>query len=214
MDKLAAVLTGDLIGSTEAEPSQVERSMDVLAEAAAFIAKETRNHSTRFTRYRGDGWQIHLEYPGDALWAAVYLNAALKTDPQCLATRIAIGLGAVAKLGAFGLGAAGGAAFTYSGHALDLMRASQTLTLAGETTDAIQRSLIDFMADRMSGWSLEQAEVVELMIRYGEPSQKAVADRLKITRQAVGARLQAAGYALIWRATGAFRDRHETEEVA
>ena len=94
------------------------------------------------------------------------------------------------------------------------MRASQTLTLAGETTDAIQRSLIDFMADRISGWSLEQAEVVELMIRYGEPSQKDVADRLKITRQAVGARLQAAGYALIWRATDAFRDRHKIEEVA
>ena len=151
---LAAVLTGDLIGSTEVDPSRVEHTIATLAEAASVFNNE---NPSRFTRYRGDGWQINLKRPGNAVWAAVYLNACLKADPQCLNTRIAIGIGTVESLGAVGLAGANGTAFVASGRSLDSMTAGQTLALAGEKTDAIQRSLLNFLEHTISGWSREQA---------------------------------------------------------
>jgi DNA-directed RNA polymerase specialized sigma subunit len=78
------------------------------------------------------------------------------------------------------------------------------LALAGDATDDIQRSLLSFIQDRMEGWSREQAEVVELKLRPNHnPTQGEIATRLGITRQAVGARLQAAGFDLIQRACDA-----------
>lgn len=210
MDKLSAVLTGDLIGSTDFSPNWVERSMHILGQAASCIEQTTPNHTTRFTRNRGDGWQLHLDHPGDALWVAVYLNASLKADPQSLATRIAIGIGGVQSFGATGLAAASGTAFTHSGRALDGMVAvGQILALSGTATDDLQRSLLAFIADRIKGWSREQAEV---MIRYLDarsPTQAEVAAEIGITRQAVGARLQAAGSSLIYQACDAFKDHFD-----
>ena len=206
---LTAVLTGDLIGSTEVAPAQVERSMSALADAAAFIARDSANPENRFTRFRGDGWQMNLGFAGAALRVAIYLNAVIRADPDCVPTRIAIGLGAVESLGDEGLAAARGTAFTHSGRALDTMAPGQTLALVGETTDDLQRSLVDFIADRMSGWSQEQAEVIALKLRHGDASQQDLAVRLGITRQAVAARLQAAGQGLIWRAATAFSDSHK-----
>ena len=206
---LAAVLTGDLIDSTAVEAARVDHTMATLAEAAKVIAPET---PSRFTRYRGDGWQIHLNRPGNALWAAVYLKAALKADPKCLDTRIAMGIGTVESLGAVGLAGANGAAFVASGRSLDGMIAGQTLSLAGEKTDGIQRSLLAFVANTISGWSREQAEVMKLKRDLFDLSQQDIANELDISRQAVGARLQAAGYGLIQQATTAFRNHYTTAE--
>ena len=228
MSNLAAVLTGDLIGSTEAGPRRVERSMTVLAQAAEFIENGTRNDSTHFYSYRGDGWQMHLKHPGDSLWVVVYLNALLKADPQCLPTRIAIGIGEVDSLGAAGLAGGSGNAFTSSGRALDAMPPRQTLALAGDPTDEMQRVVVAFIDERMSGWSPEQAEVVKLRLTIMEPgedemasylirrsnlTQGEIAGQLAITRQAVGARLQVAGYKLINKACDVFRGCFEPKEA-
>ena len=71
----AAVLTGDLIASTHADPTVTEHAVADLASAAADIAKWT-DADTRFTRFRGDGWQIVLTAQTVlALRAAVYMIA-------------------------------------------------------------------------------------------------------------------------------------------
>ena len=205
MSNLVAVLTGDLIGSTEAGPDRTERAMQLLQAAA----KDIGAAETRFTRYRGDGWQILLREPGKFLGVAVFLNALLKGDTTAnLQTRIAIGLGPFDSLGPSGLAAARGTAFKASGHALDKMDATdQTLALAGTSTDDIQRSLIAFVEDRMAGWSREQAEVVALKLAPASTmTQGDIAARLGIMRQAVGARLQSAGFDLILRACDALQN--------
>ena len=204
---LAAVLTGDLIGSTGVEVARVEHTMAVLANASELVAHAA---PTRFTRYRGDGWQIYLADPRDFIWVAMYLRAALTADPHCLATRIAIGIGTVDSLGETGLAGASGAAFTASGRALDSMTTGQELALAGTTVDDIQRSLLAFVADRMAGWSREQAEVVQLMWDHG--GHQDIANKLGISRQAVGARLHAAGYRLIETAGRAFYAHYDQQE--
>ena len=210
MEALTAVLTGDLIGSTEAIPDRLERSMAALAHHASLIGPDTR-----FTRFRGDGWQIYLPRPQDFLWVAVYLNAVLRSDPRgCLPSRIAIGLGRTDRLGPAGLSGASGTAFIHSGRALDAMvRVGQNIALAGEATDDIQRGIIAFIDDRITGWSQEQANVAMLRLTpQTDPTQTEIAAILGITRQAVSARFRAAGLSLILNACYAFRDHFQRPE--
>ena len=210
MEDITAVLTGDFIGSTEAEPNRLERSMAELATQAGFIS-DAIDHDTRFTRFRGDGWQIHLPSPSHFLWITVYLNAMLRSDPNgFLPTRIAIGVGQTDRLGRTGLSDASGTAFIESGRALDdMVVAGQTIALKGEKTDAIQRSTIAFIDERISGWSPEQAEVVRLKLKPGhDPTQADIAAILGISRQAVGSRFQTAGLSLVLKACDAFRDHN------
>ena len=90
--RTAAILTGDLVGSTEKPVRALERAMDALAEAARGISAWT-GADTRFTRYRGDGWQMHVALPGLALRAALTAFARLRAADAGLATRAAIGIG-------------------------------------------------------------------------------------------------------------------------
>lgn len=54
----AAVLTGDLISSSAAAPADVDRLMHRLSGAAEQAARSLGTDPPRFTRFRGDGWQI------------------------------------------------------------------------------------------------------------------------------------------------------------
>ena len=211
----AAVLSGDLIGSTNAAPSRIDHSMALISSAAARVSIDSH-----FTRYRGDGWQIYLAEPRLFLWATVYLNAVLKADPKGLPTRISIGLGTANNLGESGLAGASGTAFVHSGRALDASNAvGRTLALSGEGTDDVQRSLIAFVEDRMNSWSPEQAEAVALKLAPARvfpdsmPTQDEMSLALGISRQAVGARLKAAGWALIYNACVAIHDHFEDEAI-
>ena len=106
--------------------------MDVLADAAREISGWTPGADTRFTRYRGDGWQMHLAEPGLALRAALVLAARLRAADTGLATRAAIGIGRIEDLGTASLADARGPAFEASGHALDRMRYGRRLAIDGE----------------------------------------------------------------------------------
>lgn len=201
MKPQAAVLTGDLIGSTEVATAQVEAAMNVLAETAKKIGS-----TTFFTRSRGDGWQLFLDDPGHCLWATVFLVANLRTAELGLETRISVGLGS-AELRGSNLSEAWGTAFIASGRGLDEMPKGQMLALEGEGTDAFQRRIFAFVEDRIRRWSREQAESMALTIT-GEDTltQSELARLLGVTRQAIAARRQAAGYDLI---VGAFNDFYD-----
>jgi hypothetical protein len=205
MGKLSAVLTGDFIGSTDVAPERLAHSMAVLA-AEAGILGEAIGSDFRFTRFRGDGWQIHLADPRHFLGVTVYLNAVLRSDPvHCLNSRIAIGLGQTDSLGTTNLSDASGSAFVHSGRALDdTMLPGQIIALEGDGTNGIQRSAIAFVENLITNWSPEQAQVTKLDLSPGSVTQAEMATVLGISRQAVGARLQAAGGRLMRKALDAF----------
>lgn len=243
MKAQAAVLTGDLIGSTEAPPEAVETGMRLLARLATQIGT-----TTFFTRYRGDGWQIYLEDPGAGLSSTLFIWASLRAAGG-LESRIALGLGkavgmqtnalatfqqqdypqiqrnalaghappgllpsskqnALAPhsqgeavtpqlnvLATVGLSGVMGEAFTASGRALDHMNRPQRLALAGQAVDPLHRRLFALIEERITSWSVEQAEAMALVFTPDtELTQAAMAERLGISRQAVAARLQAGGY--------------------
>jgi hypothetical protein len=205
----AAVLTGDLIGSTSAGPDAIDRAMHALANAARELSHET-GQDTRFTRFRGDGWQIHLPHPRHALRACLMMIASLRASGHALATRISVGIGPVDRLGNTGLSEASGEAFVTSGHGLDMMPRSRRLIIAGGGADAKwHTSLFDLIEWLSRRWSREQAEAVMLSLGPDRPAHADIAQSLGISRQALQARLVSAGYHAFQEALNTFESAPE-----
>jgi len=192
----AAILTGDLIGSTRAAPADLEAAIDLLAATADEIAAWMPDApGPRFTRYRGDGWQLHVAVPALALRALLFLIARLRAADIGLGTRAAIGIGEVASLGTESLADARGPAFEASGRALDAMGRTRRLAIEGEGVTPWQRIIVDLLDERSARWTRPQAEAVHLALalRPDEPTLAEMAATLDITAQAVNYRLTGAG---------------------
>ena len=206
MTQTVAILTGDLIGSPAASPDRVEATMGRLALCAAAIGPDAS-----FTRFRGDGWQMRLVEPGYCLKDCLYILASLRAG-NLLATRIAVGIGIEYPTDAKDLSTAMGPAFTASGRALEMMRPGETLALAGEEDiDRYRQLVFAFAADHAARWSTEQAEAMAMAIGPDGMTQEIIATRVGIPRQAVGARLKAAGYGLLDRASMVFLREYTAE---
>ncbi len=184
--------------------------MAVLAACAAEI-----DSNTRFTRYRGDGWQLCLDTPGHCLWACLYIFAKLQIEGT-LSTRIAVGIGDAFPMHSKDLSTALGPAFTASGRALEAMRHGQRLALAGEGVDDFRRLAFAFAEEYAARWSWEQAQAMAMALSpvEPEPTQDDIAKALGITRQAVGSRLRAAGNSMLQRTSCAFVEAYEMQVPA
>ncbi len=189
-----AILTGDLISSTTRHASDVDAAMQTLAAGARDIAVwgGNKNH---FTRARGDGWQLDVTPPHQALRAALYLTARLRAADLGLTSRIAIGLGPITTLGSGTLADGHGEAFVTSGQRLDAMRRGEILAVAGAGITPLHRALVVMMSERVSRWTREQAQALLAVLPPDALPQTAVAERLKISPQAVGYRLSGAAAA-------------------
>ena len=178
-----AILTGDLIGSTEAPPEATEAALAVIASAPA---------SQRFTRFRGDGWQIATEAslgPRLALTVLARLRAAGGVE-----SRIAVGLGAVEDWGLPGdLSQARGPALTLSGRALDAM--TGLLALSEDPPDPRNLALVRLWEAQARRWSPQQAEALALALQGLRQTE--IAARLRISPQAVSLRLKGADAAAL-----------------
>ncbi|MCB2137535.1 MAG: hypothetical protein KDE08_16590 [Rhodobacteraceae bacterium] len=197
MTRIAAVLTGDLIGSTKGDPARAERAMAALEGAAKALSGWRDETETRFTRFRGDGWQILVEPANWGLRAALFLKARLGAAGTGIDTRIAIGLGPVDEPGPATLAAARGVAFEASGRALDGMKKGAILVIDGAGVTGLHRAAVTLLAPLMQDWSREQAEAVAHAIEPAAPTLAQIAERLGITPQAVNYRLKAADYAAV-----------------
>jgi hypothetical protein len=202
----AAVLTGDLIRSTDASPEAVDEAMNLLSYTAHRIWQ-----FSRFTRYRGDGWQMYLANPGLGLASMLLMSTKLRAAGG-LETRIALGLGKANIAANNGLATASGSAFTASGRALDTLEAPRRLALAGEGVDRLHIRLVAMIDRQTASWSKEQSEVIEMLLApNGPPTQTLMAERLGISRQAVAARIHAAGFDQINGAANDFLAHFGTE---
>lgn len=199
---MPAVLTGDLIRSTRQGGRAVDFSLAALDHAAEEIAGWGLG-ATRFTRFRGDGWQIYLSASGPVLRAALFCAACLRAAETGLRTRIGAGVGAVDRLDA-DLGRAAGPAFVLSGRALDGMVRTRWLAIDGVGPGPWPEAVVDLADWIAARWSREQAEAVAMALDPAGPAQAEIAERLGISRQAVQARLAGAGFQALGAALAAF----------
>lgn len=198
-----AVLTGDLIRSRSADPDTVNTAIRALEAAAADFGRAW-SFDPRFTRFRGDGWQMLLPQPARVLDACLYMAARLRSAVPPLRTRISAGIGDASVPVRGDLSGATGPAFFVSGSALDDMPRKRRLSIAGDGVGIWQGAvtqMADWMIDR---WTPPQAEAVALAL-VGDETNEEMAGRLGISRQAFEARLAGAGFAAFDEALRAFR---------
>lgn len=188
-----SVLTGDLIQSRTASKAAVDQAFTALQTAAEQFGKGW-DIDLRFTRYRGDGWQVLLCKPGLTLHALIFLRARLRAADAGIDTRIAAGIGALGTAGTRDLSDASGAAFVASGHALDAMSPKRQLTITGTGVTDELAALIDLTEFISMGWTAAQAEAVAHALDQNAPTHDEIAKTLGITRQAVQSRLAGAGF--------------------
>jgi hypothetical protein len=204
MSEAKAVLTGDLMSSTRAGPERTDRALCALA-AAADVISQWLHEDTRFTRFRGDGWQIYLgAQPGLAFRASLYLAARLRMAETGLATRIAAGVGPVVRVGTAGLADASGVAFEISGHALDHMERTRRLVIEGVGITPWHVSLFEVADWMVRRWSCAQAEAVALALNDKAAAMADLAAEIGVTRQAFEARLAGSGLRALETALWAF----------
>ncbi len=206
--KPLAVFTGDLIGSSDAAPDRVERAMAAIAETADNLVPLLGVESLRFTRFRGDGWQVLIGPPENIFRAATMFLADLRAANVDIETRMGIGIGDVASRGTRDLSDARGGAFIRSGHALDDMDPQDRIFIdspddpAAPWAEAALQTLA-FLARR---WSKEQAEAISLRMLKPEEPLMALAQHFNISRQAFSDRLSSAGYRPIEANLAAFEE--------
>lgn len=208
---IVAVVTGDLIGSRNSEPETVEAAMALLRAVALDIDMWIEGRETRFTRYRGDGWQIHVGEAGLALRAAVCIVARLRASGLAIATRAAIGIGTAETLGTDSLADARGTAFDAAGGALDDLGRTHRLAIAGEDVTACHRIIVSLIDERIGRWTREQAEATALYLHPDAPTLADIAARIGVTPQAVGYRLNGAGATVLRRALKDWETEYEEQ---
>lgn len=196
---LYAVLTGDLIGSTRVPAAAQEGSMACLAAMAGRLVGWPEGVPPRFTRHRGDGWQI-VAPATFGLRVALVLAAALRARPDLPATRLAIGLGAATSLGSADLRDARGPAFEASGHALDTMERQRLLALSGTGVTPLHQAVLRLMDLQLARWTAAQAEIAAEALHPEAPTLADLAARHGITPQAVSERMKAGGITALRRA--------------
>lgn len=211
-----AVLTGDLIASTQAGTAAVDRAMAVLSATAEEItgwtlAEKIAVEDTHFTRFRGDGWQIVVSIARFGLRAALLMYAKLVADPGLPATRIAVGISTIDRLPGPDLSNADGAAFAISGRALAQIERGEHLRVAGHRITPFRAALVALIDDRISDWTPEQAEAVAHVLAPDAPTQAAIAATLGISPQALSSRLTGARWPTLRRVLAAWEDPEEEE---
>lgn len=211
--KIVAVLTGDLVGSQKAHPGQVEKAMQRI-EATARDLSDLADADTRFTRFRGDGWQMVIGRAGLVLQACLIIIADLRASGIGIETRISAGVGPFDTLGTANLSDASGRAFYVSGRHLDLIPKHRRMVIAGgrqspQGDDRTgerdwQASIFDLAEWQCSSWTQAQAEAVAMALRQNLRTHQEMADRLGITRQAMQSRLAGAGFSSLETPLAAF----------
>lgn len=217
---IVAVLTGDIVASGKIGANDLEAALARISSTAADLS-EMADAETRFTRFRGDGWQVVLRTAQLALRAPLMVLADLRASGLEVETRISVGVGHVTSLGTSDLSDASGSAFSVSGHHLDDMPKHRRLAIAGGRDTAVhgvadkewQAAIFD-MAEWIAGrWSRHQAQAMAMALRDDWQTQDDLAQRLGITRQAMHARLTGAGFQAMENAIAAIQ-RYEWDPAA
>lgn len=200
MNKLFAVITGDVAGSSRLQISDREKLIGVLSTSFDRIGKICPSETIKapFEIFRGDSFQGVLALPQEALKAALVIRATLREElgkPGGFAAdaRIAIGIGTVDLLPEVKTGMGDGEAFQRSGPVLDKMRKDQRLRIVTPSQDLnaafdVLCSLTDTILAR---WTRRQAEV--FVASLGGLTQEQMAQNLSLSQPVVTRHLTAAG---------------------
>ena len=179
------VLTGDVIGSRNADP---ERWLPALKASLGAWGSEPHDWEI----FRGDSFTCAV--PADtALHAALSIQANLVASAGVL-VRIGVGIGS-ASLRAERITEAQGTAFTHSGDAFDSLKRSPLKLRSGDPEwDAEWDVILGFGSRVIEGWTESAAAAVEVALRQPDRSQGEWAEALGKSQSTVSEALKRASF--------------------
>jgi hypothetical protein len=186
---MIAVITGDIINSRHIknDPFWIARLKEVLSQYGV--------QGQHWEIFRGDGFQLEVAQPLDALKIMLHIKAALKQVGQTDA-RMAIGIGQKDVV-ATSVSESNGQAFVFSGEALEnLKKDKQNLRIITPWNDFNQEQnvLMKLASLAINDWKKGSAELVYMLCQNDQRTQHEIAQMLGIKQSAVSQRLARAHY--------------------
>ena len=200
VERIYAVLTGDLVKSSRLTNVESSGAMARLKKVATAFAEQHPNSVVgRMDTFRHDSWQLLLENPALAFRTAVFLRAALKLQSDASTkydTRISIGIGKVELVSKRRISDSRGPAFTCSGKGLDAIDGRCLALVTGDDPSTLwhmlERGVVPLIDCVVSDWTPTESRAVYGALKgwTQEESAKNWPQRVKTdkkpTRQAVG----------------------------
>lgn len=188
---MVAVITGDIIGSRKAAPTEWVKALKRKLQEFGSSPRE-------WEIYRGDEFQLELPQPEKALLCALELKACIKSLSN-LDVRMAIGLGEKNYQGDR-ISESNGSAFSNSGNQFNLLK-KQRVTLAISSPypafDADINLMLKLALVTMDSWSTVSAELAEIVFANPNLLQEEIAQQLEIKQSAVSQRARRAQLDLV-----------------
>jgi hypothetical protein len=190
----AAVLTGDIVRSSDLSPERRKELQETLENAFQTVSDLLPGF--RAEQYRGDSFQALLETrPQESLRSLLLIQARLRIRE--FGVRIALGLGDVSYESG-SIPTSDGSAFQLSGPALDeLKRKNQLVTVVGSSESfngewKVHSLALSYLLQR---WTASQAEAVYWQLQG--LTQEETAKRLDVRQPTVNQSLQSVGWPLM-----------------
>ncbi len=159
-EKTYAVLTGDIVKSRGLVPDQSKALQQRLKSATLeFESVFPGTIVGKLGITRGDGWQVALETPGQAMRLALFLRVVVKSEFKT-DTRVSVGVGPADRLEPQNIVESTGLAFERSGHGLESLTKKRRLYFEDGTTETNGQQAISSLLDcSVQRWSTRQAFV-------------------------------------------------------
>lgn len=188
---MIAVIKGDIIGSRKIKDPEVW-----LQPLKTYLKKWGRSPGV-WEITGGDGFQLELKEPEQALQAALEIKALLKSTPVAagsltgsLDARMAIGMGEK-TYAARSISESNGPAFVRSGDRFELLREDKvTLAIRSEfpAFDETINLLLRLALLYMDQWTLSAAAITLLALTHPDATQEELGSRLGIRQNSVSGR--------------------------
>lgn len=195
---IRGIITGDIIKSGDIPTEQRGGLLDTIHQ----LSEELQILSPlKMELFRGDGFQIAVHKPEEALTIAVLLRAGLKSrtpedSHRTWDARVSLGVGDTG-FETDKLSVSDGEAFRLSGRELDeIGKRKLTVKTKWEDINGELNVSTAFADDIISGWSSPQAQAIYISLLYRK-SQKEIAAQVHKTAQNVSKLLAAAKETLI-----------------
>lgn len=212
----SAVLTGDIVGSTElaaAARSRIgHRVLDAWQQARHFWSQGLNTPPDSF---RGDGWQILIDSPVDALPISLFLRCTLLVPVPGqaeLRTRVSLGLGTIDFRPTGNRVSGGGSAFHVSGRELDQLPSDRWFAIgvpeqSSSCLAAATRAIAVLLDYHVAAWTTNQCAAVAGRLTGLKQREIAAAWWNRPTsQQSVAKHLKSAGWDAIDGTATAFAD--------
>ncbi len=187
---MIAIITGDIIDSEN------HASSEWIGKLKTFF-EQFGPSPMNWEIYRGDEFQLKVNKE-NALVTAIQIKALVKSVKD-LDVRMAIGIGLETFVGT-GVSESNGPAYQRSGRKLELLKDSKvslSIATGNEFYDRTLNLMLQLSLDFMDNWSVVSAEIMTLVLKNPEASQKEVAKQLGIKQSAVSQRLKRARLDLV-----------------